>query len=231
MQCKRYLAIREPGYGIERCIYEMNNNIACQSPILKNRFVTTLRDLLPALDITASEVENDVRPLDRHVLAFIAARFDEDIQPHLRALGAPDEQRRTIGMLSLLAFIQWKTNVNTLHGLTSWVGGLLQPAINSYHSRTTRKEIEKAIPQLVRQGSLPELFNLIDNAEKRRIDDDGFASAQESFAEAENEIQEIESDDGLHQSKLLRAGQKITATGGILLTLVVITFMLFSEIF
>lgn len=231
VQCKRFLAIKEPGYGIERCLYEMNKGMACQSPVLKNRYVTTIRELLPALDITASEVDSEVRPLDRHVMAFIAARFDEDIQPHLRALGSSDEQRRTIGMLSLLAFIQWKTNIQALHGLTSWVGGLLQPAINSYHSRTTRKEIEKAIPQLVRQGSLPELFNLIDNAEKRRIDDDGFADAQREFGEAEQEIQEIESDDGLHQSKLLRSGQKITASAGILLALIVNTIMLFSEIF
>lgn len=231
VQCKRFLAIREAGYGIERCMYEMNQALACQSPVLKNRFVSTIRELLPALDITATEVDGDVRPLDRHILAFIAARFDEDIQPHLRALGAPDEQRRTIGMLSLLAFIQWKTNVTTLHGLTSWVGGLLQPAINSYHSRTTRKEIEKAIPQLVRQGSLPELFNLIDNAEKRRIDDDGFAAAQETFNAAETEIQEIESDDGLHQSKLLRSGQKITSMAAILLAMVIIMIMLISELF
>lgn len=231
VQCKRYLSIKDPGYGIERCLYEMNQNLPCLSQILKNHYVTGLRELLPALDVTANQVDSEVRPLDRHIMAFIAARFDEDIQPHLRALSSQDEQRRTIGMLSLLAFIQWKTNVSTLLGLTSWVGGLLQPAINSYHSRTTRKEIEKAIPQLVRQGSLPELFNLIDNAEKRRVDDDGFAKAQEEFGAAEAEIQEIESDDGLHQSKLLRSGQKITSMGAILISMVVVTVMLISEIF
>jgi len=230
-QCKRFLAISEPGYGMERCIYEMNQTIACQSPILKNHYVTTIRELLPALDATANHVEGDMKPLDRHVCAFIAARFDEDIHPHLRALGAPDEQRRTIGMLSLLAFIQWKTNVNALLGLTSWVGGLLQPAINSYHSRTTRKEIEKAIPQLVRQGSLPELFNLIDNPEKRQIDDNGFGRAQEEFMAAENEIQEIEADDGLHQSKLLRTGQKMTSMAAILLSITFVALMLISDLF
>lgn len=231
VQCKRYLGIKDPGYGIERCLYEMNQHLPCLSPVLKNEYVTSLRELLPALDVTANHVDSEVRPLDRHIMAFIAARFDEDIQPHLRALSSPDEQRRTIGMLSLLAFIQWKTNVSTLLGLTSWVGGLLQPAINSYHSRTTRKAIEKAIPQLVRQGSLPELFNLIDNAEKRRADDDGFARAQEEFGSAEAEIQEIESDDGLHQSKLLRSGQKITSMGAILISMIVVTVMLISEIF
>ncbi len=231
VQCKRYLSINDPGYGIERCVYELNPSLPCLSPVLKSHYVSTIRDLLPALDATANHIEGDVRPLDRHIMAFIAARFEEDINPHLRALGAPDEQRRTIGMLSLLAFIQWKTNVNALLGLTSWVGGLLQPAINSYHSRTTRKEIEKAIPQLVRQGSLPELFNLIDNAEKRQIDDNGFAAAQEEFMTAENEIQEIEADDGLHQSKLLRSGQKLTSMAAIMLSFLFVAMMLISDLF
>ena len=48
---------------------------------------------------------------------------------------------------------------------------------------------------------------------------------------AENEIQEIEADDGLHQSKLLRSGQKLTSMAAIMLSFLFVAMMLISDLF
>ena len=172
-------------------LYKSNLTFSCQSEIIATDYVNKIEDLLPALDAASGRVPNNINPIDRHIAAFIAVHFDRDIQPHMRALADPSEEKSTMGMLSLLAFLQWKLQINALYGLSSWIGGLLGPAINTYHSRSKRREIEKKIPSLVRNGSLPELFDLIENPGDRKSDAKGFEEATMEYAKAEYEIQEI----------------------------------------
>jgi len=229
-QLKAWLASKEAGQGLERCLYELNPGLACHSPHILEDGIIFVEDLLPALDRAAGHAEGHSKPIDRHVAAFIAARFNEDIQPHLRALSATKESTSVIGMLSLLAFLQWKLRVEPLYGLTSWIGGLLGPAINAYHSRTTRRDLEKEIPKLVRRGSLPDMFDLIDNAEKRQEDQDGYADAVEEYTVCANEIREIEGNGNEMTENAEKTGQKTAATLSIITTMIAVTIMFFSEI-
>ena len=134
-------------------------------------------------------------------------------------------------MLSLLAFIQWKLRVEPVYGLASWVGGHLGPAINAYHSRSTRKEIEREIPRLVRRGSLPELFDLMDNADRRREDIEGFEDAVAEFAGAELEIQDIEGRGAEQLTKAERTGQQAAAMGSILITMCIVMILFMVKVF
>ncbi|MDA1089885.1 MAG: hypothetical protein O3A85_06195 [Proteobacteria bacterium] len=226
-----YLNNRDLGYGYERCLYEFNPSIPCLSEFIANDYVIEINTLLQTLDAAANSVDNKVRPIDRHITAFIAAHFREDIHPHLKALAAPSEEASTIGMLSLLAFLQWKLRIGPLLGLSSWVGGLLGPAINTYHSRTTRREIEKEIPRLVRKGSLPELFDLIDNAEKRRVDAGDFEAAIAEYAAAEFEVRDIEGAGTERQTKAERTGKQAAAVLSIVLSMIVVSVLFISEMF
>ena len=228
--CIRDSANNDPGFGLERCLYELNPGLSCQSPFVIEEGIIEINQLLPALDRAANHADTHTKPMDRHVAAFIAARFNEDIHPHLRALAAGKESTAVIGMLSLLAFLQWKLKADPVFGLTSWIGGLMGPAINGYHSRTTRRELEKEIPKLVRRGSLPDMFDLIDNAEKRREDQDGYADAVEEYSACADEIASIEGKDNELQEKAERTGQKTAATISIITTMIAVTIMFFSEI-
>lgn len=228
---KGYLNIKELGYGYERCLYEINPSMPCLSEFIVKDYVIEIEDLLPALDAASNHVDTNKKPLDRHAAAFIAARFEEDIHPHLKALAAPAEESSTIGMLSLLAFLQWKLKIGPLLGLSSWVGGLLGPAINTYHSRTTRQEIEKEIPHLVRKGSLPELFDLIDNAENRRADTEAYEAAAAEYASAEYEIRDIEGADSERQTKAERTGKQAAAVLSIVVSMIVVSVVFIAEVF
>jgi hypothetical protein len=179
------------GYGIERCLYEENHALPCQSPNIALEYVTNVAEILPALDRAANRADTSGKPVDRHIAAYIATHFEPDIEPQLAALANPEEAASLIGMLSLLALVQWKLEGDPVYGLSSWMGGLLGPAINTYYNRGTRREIEREIPKLVRQGSLPDLFDLIDNAERRAIDTSGFAEAQTEYTTAEEEVKEL----------------------------------------
>ena len=221
--------INEVGYGMERCLYHLNRTLPCQSEIFQQDYVDHIEDLLPALDAAADRADTRSRPMDKHIASYIATHFKFDIQPHLKALSDPKEEASLIGMLSLFALMQWRMKDETLFGLSSWLGGLLQPAIGTYHSRSTRRTIEKEIPALVRQGSLPELFDLIDNAERRHLDTDAFEEAQTQFEIAETEIQGTVGEDIDQEEMALQAGEKTTAMFSIVMSMIAIAIIIFVK--
>jgi hypothetical protein len=226
---KGILQINGPGFGIERCLYEMNSSLSCQSPLIAEQCVVNIEDLLPSLDAIADKVDKKLRPLDRHVTAFIAGRFKERIEPHLRALAEPKDSSFLIGMLSLMAYLQWKLKGEPVYALSSWVGSQLAPAVNTYFSREMRREIEQEMPRVVRQGSLPELFDLIDNAEKRRQDIFGYDEARFEYATAEEQIQEIEGGELSSPEAAQEMGQKFSAISSLVLSMIVVSILVLAE--
>ncbi len=228
-EIRGYLQNNDPGFGIERCLYELNPSFPCQSPLVAEEYVSRTEDLLPALDRAASRTDPKTRPMDRHIAAFIATRFEQDTAPHLKAIASTRVETSLIGMLSLLAVVQWRLKQDGLLGLAGWIGGLLGPAINTYHSRSTRRDIERDLPRLVRQGSLPELFDLIDNAEKRRLDLDGYTAAKAEFEAAEAEAQKIEGTELQGMSGAIAKGQQTAALISLVISfMIVMTFILVS---
>lgn len=224
-----FAKINEWGYGMERCLYELNRALPCQSDLLHTTYVAYIEDLLPALDEAADQSDTRSRPIDKHITAYIATHFKYDIAPHLKAMTDSKEETSLIGMLSLFALMQWRMKTTSLFGLSSWLGGLLAPAIGTYHSRTTRRTIEQEIPALVRQGSLPELFDLIDNAERRTLDAQDFDEAQIAFAQAEAEIEGTVGE-GVDQNKAaLEVGEKITAMIAVGLMMIATTVIIIVQ--
>ncbi len=230
VQLRSVLQINEPGYGIERCLYELNPSLPCQSPLVTGDHVVAIEDLLPSLDRKATRGETKARPMDRHIAAFIAARFGGNTEPHLRALAAAEEGMSLIGMLSLLAFLQWRLRPGALYGLSSWVGGLLGPAINIYHSRTVRDEVEHAIPRLVRRGSLPEIYDLIDDAEALTRDAEGHAAARAAFTAAEAEIKRLADKGATRAAAAERTGQRVAVAMSVFISLAVVAVVFVSGI-
>ncbi len=229
-QLRAYLQIQDPGYGIERCLYELNPSLPCQSPLVIRDYVIDLADLLPALDEAANRVDARTKPVDRHIAAFIAAHFSQDVDAHLKAAASDDEAESVIAMLSLLASLQLRYKTPGVLGLASWIGGLLGPAIGTYHNRATRREIEREIPRLVRQGGLTEMFDLIENTEKRRRDEHGFRTAVAEFAAADAEIQEVESGDVARSETGERQGQQAAAMTSVVIALIVVSVVIMVEI-
>jgi len=216
----------QPGFGVERCLYELNPDLPCLSPLVLSDFVLDVDDLLPALDVASKRVDIKSWPADRHVIAFIASRFKFDVEKQINALNSTQPDTSALGLLSLLAVLQWKLGPDTLFGLSGWVGGLVAPIINSYHSRDVRKKLEKEVPKLVRKGSLPDLYNVLDDTEERKKDLDGFAWAKAEYAGAVQEIQDLESDSSQREAQALKMGQQTSAVVSVMIGLITICVLL-----
>ncbi len=217
-----YVQREEIGYGLERCLYEANPGFPCQSPHLKTDHVTDVIDLLPALDAAAGRADPGAKPVDRHLAAFVAARFSQDSGPHLTALADPMAGRSLTGMLGLLALLQRRLKTPPVLGLANWVGGLLGPVIETYHSASTRKEIEQEIARTARLGSLPALSDLVDNPARRQADEHEFATAVAAYAAAETEIDDIDSGEERLLQFSRRLGRRAAATASAIISMIVV---------
>ena len=156
---RNYIKDPSMGAGIERCVYELNEWQPCMSPLIESQYIMEVKGILPALDVASKTANNKLWPVDRHVAAFLRARYAKGTGSQIDAMNDPRPDRATIGMLSVLAIVQWRLGPEALHGLASWVGGLMNPVINSYMNRNKRRELEKELPKLVRKGNLAELYN------------------------------------------------------------------------
>lgn len=228
---RAFLANKSKGYGIERIAYEQNENMPCLSPFVERERVCEIRELLPALEAASKSADTKTWPVDRHIAAFTAARYERDLKPQLTAIEDDAPERQALGMLSLLAVLQWRLGPEALFGLTSWLGGLVTPVINSYHSRERRKRLEKEVPRVVRKGSLPELYNLLDNAEERSSDHEGFEAAKAEYAQARSQIVALESGQAARDENATRMGHQAAAIGSVIVGLITILLLLLVRLF
>ncbi len=220
---KNYMKDQSTGAGIERCVYELNEWQFCMSPMVADQYVMEVKAILPALDAASKSVNTKMWPVDRHIAAFLRARYAKGTSMQLDSMNDARADRSTIGMLSVLAIVQWRLGPEALYGLTSWVGGLMGPVISSYQNRNKRRELEREIPKFVRKGNLAELYNYLDNPEERQKDAEGFSWSRTEFNAADKQIYDLEHGQFDRQESALRLGRQAGAVcaGGIaFLTLV-----------
>ena len=226
---KLHLQKTTPGYGLERCLYESNASIPCRSPLVGTRCVVVIEDLLPVLNDAERGVDSKQKPLDRHLAAFIAARANTEVDLFFEDFNDKDEAISAMAVLQLYSVLQAKFGPEVMLGLARWVGGQAGPIIRLFHSRETRRELEAEIPQIVRRGSLPELLELLDNAETKAKDRNGFTSAVAEFQQAEAEIVEITANSRPASPKVQTDSRKAAAILSILITMCIVTVIIMTR--
>jgi hypothetical protein len=71
-----FLERSDIGFGVERAMYKLNPNQPFLSPFLERDYVTSMDDLFPAIERVAQQRKGEINQyIDRHIGAFIAARF------------------------------------------------------------------------------------------------------------------------------------------------------------
>lgn len=228
---RNYMKDPNSGAGIERCVYELNEWMPCLSPLIADQYVMEVKAVLPALEVVSKTANTKMWPVDRHIAAFMRARYAKGVSTQIDAMNDQRPDRATIGMLSVLAIVQWRLGPESLFGLASWVGALMGPVINAYQSRPKRKEIEKEMPKLIRKGNLAEIYNYLDNPEERQRDAEGFAWAKAEYAAAEKQAFDLEHGQADQQESAIKSGRQSGAIGAVVIMLLTFTVFLVSKIF
>ncbi len=219
------------GFGIERCLYLLNPGWPCQSPLLAQEYVCTIRELLPALERVAQRGVQTTEPVDRHVAAFCAARTRHVPERHLKNLSSERPDSRHLAMLHVLADVQQRFGPARLPALARWFAKLLAPIIDTYHSRPYRKQMTRRLETLVEDGALGPLCALFDNTGDRLADEQAFAAARLRYRQSAAQIAWLEQGGLSGRENVLRvsrhAAGMISATlAGLLLVAMTLFYVL-----
>ena len=201
------------GSGLERALYETNRTWPCQSPLVQEQYVLDIQDLLPALERVAEAGGATQELVDRHIVAYCAARIRSFPERILRELEKPDDLATfRLGILHLFAEVQRASGSKRKYPvLCKWIAGSVQPIIESFHNLAYRERLASEIEASSRKGDILELLFLLDSYDARNQDTEGFARAQKEYAGHVRTIAWLQSG-GLTSVENIRFKSQQTAT-------------------
>ena len=207
------LILQKPGLGmgIERVLYDLNEGLPCQSPLIAKDYVDEVRDLLPALEEVAKKTNIKSEAIDRHIAAFIITRFGKKVAEYIAWLNSPKENIVVQGILNIFATLQRMFGPEHLYSLTSWVGSMVAPVIESYHNLEKRQQLEKNLPKIIRKGNFSELCAFLDNKQERLYDINYFEQAKKEYAKLSEEIDFLDGNREKREEEGLMLGNQVAA--------------------
>jgi len=178
------------GFGLERMLYELNPEMPCLSPLLRQWHVLTLPQLLTRLDRLAPNLSKEDEPLDRHMAAFLASRLSiqHEIRLHDLASSPTLATNRAIIALHLLSMAQQKSGDMRLPGLTHWLVLRILPALDAVHSRSLKQKIKAMLMEQAKSGYMQLLSDIVVTSNYASADQTGFHQAWSLYLMNESRI-------------------------------------------
>jgi hypothetical protein len=173
-----------PGFGVERALYELEPGAPCRSPLIGDYYVTSARDLLPAIDAVVPDLSTGELPMDRHIAAFIGARLMRSTDRELGMLYTEnDVAGQAVAVLRLFAMVQYVHPNSDLPRLAALMAGALRPALEKFHNRATRAAIERQVRRHAAGCDFGALAGLFEpEGAARRKDTTDFMLAKRAFS-------------------------------------------------
>ena len=201
-----------PGYGVERCVYELDRNVPCLSDILEGRPVVELPELLETLDDIVKNKGRLTALIDRHLAAFIAARMRKNLDPHLSDIASAtgDSPTAKLGMVRLLALAQESSGPGKLVHLTRWIADDLRELATGFRSRTYREKVAQQLEKVAESGILGRVYELLGNERIKRQDEQGYAMAMRKYAHVAEQIGHLQSQE--YEDEATNLGFSIATT-------------------
>ena len=183
---------REPGQGIERCLYELNPGVPCLSPLVIDSCVVDLTDLLAALDRLPAEAFVEDFLTDRHILAFLSARSSKITDVLLRqAVGRRSALQRLVHQIRMLALVQSSVKL-MVPNLTRNLADLLRKTAEAEIRGSQLKEmVVKDLDAAAPQGKVDLLLKTLEESGALEADRRGFEGARAEYVEAKRKLFEL----------------------------------------
>jgi len=201
-----------PGYSVERVLYELDSGMPCRSELIGDFYVTSLKDLLPAIDAALPGAEAGTVPMDRHIAAFAAAKLSKPIERELTLLANPaDQSGYRMGVLRLIAALQRQHPNHDLPRLAETMLTLLKPVVDSFHRIEARSDVRNKLERCTAQSDFVQMAELLDEDGAYRMSDiQGFEQAKATYAILEQEAQWLEAG-GLTSPEKIAASARVSS--------------------
>ncbi len=223
---KTLIRKNELGFGIERCLYELNPYLPCLSPILENTYSVGLPAVLTALNqgrLNGKEIDND-----KHLTAYIC--FQTDIEDAIKIKSLQNfpyfSKSIPIKLCAMFALAQQKSGIDNLPGIATWMRKGLNSVIEKLNSNSIRKKIIYDLDIAVATGDLNKIFAAISDGKVIRKDVHGFQEAKKQHKMLTFEILRLKSQHNLDQLAY-RMGLKVAVIASYLFSAIAILSIMF----
>lgn len=168
------------GFGLERCLYELNPTICCQSSQVYQEMMLSVQHLLQFLNDN-NQIKGDL--LDKHIAAFVANRVELPSAIRVKSLSSfPDLANHIhIQSLALYALAQQRAGIKKLPGLAEKLQTRLEEIIELFHSKKIRDDIYQQLKEPVKKGILIQILKILTNANYVYKDKSGFRNAKKAY--------------------------------------------------
>lgn len=214
-QIQKYMENGAPGFGLERCLYELNTATPCLSPLIVEAGAIDLAEVLQAINqaVGKSAAVGDI--LDRHIAAFVAARSIH-ASLEMPKLGVPydDPAERRLAVLGLFAAIQKVSECGPLLNMATWMEARMPPVLDLYKSRTRRERLKAAAKALAAAGDLTGMFGVLGSSHTRAEDRVEHREAMKEYAELDAKLAQLEAGGDVHSVENRAFGYRIAGFFG-----------------
>ena len=223
---KLYLSRNDFGYGFDRIMYDVDEDLPCVSPLLGGTLVNSVARLLKALDNYKGDYQN--LPFDKSIIAYLRCKMGKKIDGVLTDINANQDALKIGAIIRLYATIQNKNGPAMLPNLTQWLVSISKPLIQSFHNIKYQKYLEQELLQISKNGKIIEIVEILDNEEARTKDKAEFSEALKAVSFLLTEKNKILSGDSKIEEEARDLALRFTS---ILAVLTMLSTFVFSLIY
>ena len=197
--------------SIERFAYSLNNNACCYSPVLKGRYVTTIPELLNALDAYAEKNPKKFN-IDRNIIAFIAAKLElmEDIKSAILPNFPRFAEHPVIRGLSVLNILEQHEPEIRIPNICNVIVSDLKDLFEEHiHNAEFKKRIITQLTEVAKEANLKKIIQILSDQQQFINDYNGYYEACRKTKLIEEKIKTLRNEDKIFSGALL-LGQKTT---------------------
>jgi hypothetical protein len=172
------------GFGIERALYDLNQDLPCQSPLVSQYQPTTLEDLILVLNEIAPVMYDKSTPLDRHIAAFVTSKMEFDREVKVTEIDLLPKLSRSPELVALkvLMRVQRRLKNPKLPGLTAWLVLRLLPDVGeSINHQDSLKLVQRKLYKAARTGMLNEIADILFDKDLAELNYHGFRQAKGQY--------------------------------------------------
>jgi len=197
--------------GIERLVYSLNPRLACQSKLVRGKYVTSIHELLVALDNYAEKYPQNFT-IDRHIIAFAAAKLDikEDFRATILSNFPKFSDHPAIRGLNVIHLLhQYEPNVEVSNICKAISLDLKQMFEDHLHNAEFKKLTISKIEEISTEGDLNQIIHMLSDQQQFIDDYNGYYEACHQAKIIENKIKLLTNQEHIFNNAL-SLGQKTT---------------------
>ncbi len=197
--------------SVERFAYSLNNNACCYSPVLKGKYVTTIPELLNALD-TYAEKNPQKFNIDRNIVAFVAAKLEllDDIKSAILPNFPRFAEHPVIRGLSILNILEQHEPEIKIPNICNVIISDLKVLFEEHvHNIEFKKRIVFQLTEVAKEGNLKKVIQILSDQQQFINDYNGYYEACRKAKIIEETIKTFSNEDKIFSGALL-LGQKTT---------------------